>query len=266
MAALFSICLNECEQHGIHYHYDDTYGNQDYADFETPNMGVQHMVDIGGSFRTKETGNMAIEGHIDPTGASAKGGQGKITWDWIEVASGSKSGNTSNWSPSVTITANVYCYKDFRYQWKLQTTTYYFRASLRLRVQPPGYSALFVLHTDFSDTCEVSGCTDLSYSREPYACQPPPTTSRSPPPSKTRSRSAAQSPNETRSRSAAQSPNETRSWSAAQSPNDTRSWSAAQSASASASSSSPFTPAWDLLRRPRHFVQVGVFTVFWVLF
>jgi hypothetical protein len=241
VAAMLSICVSECEQPGIHYHWDDTHGNQDYADYETPAFALQYYVNIWGSFRTSETGSMPVEGFVDPTGASAKGGKAVMFWDFSEVARGSKSGDITNWSPSVTINANVYCYKYFRYQWKLSTDDFYFQARLRFRVQPPGYSGLFVLNTEFSDTCEVSGCTDLSYSREPDACQPPPTTSRSPSPtaSKTPSPTASTTP----------------------SPSQTRSRSAAQSASASASS--PFTTAWNLLRRPRRLIAIGVFTVFW---
>jgi hypothetical protein len=228
-AALFSIGLGECNQSGIHYHWDTTHGDKDDADYEMPAVLLQKYLSIYGSFRTKETGAMTIEGFVDPTGASTKVGSGRILWEWVEVANGSASEDFFNPRLSVNFSAIVYCYKDFRYQWRLETMTDYFQVRLVFRVQPPTYPELFVLNTEFSDTCEVSGCTDLSYNREPYACQPAPTINMSPSPTT----SKTPLPIETRSRSV--------------------------------SASSPFTPAWKLLRRPRRFVEVGIWGFLWVL-
>lgn len=57
-----------------------------------------------------------------------------------------------------------------------------FAGDAEVRVQPPGDSELVVLGTDFSDACNVSGCTNMTFSCTPFACQPPPTTSRFPSP------------------------------------------------------------------------------------
>jgi hypothetical protein len=82
-----------------------------------------------------------------------------LEWDELPVKSG-----TDTWSWTTDLR------QDFRYSYKCTTDDNFYYATLEMDVTIPS-GATFKVNTDYSDTCTVIGCKNISLSRD-NNCQP----------------------------------------------------------------------------------------------
>jgi hypothetical protein len=158
--AFISLSLSVCEVHGVHLEFGNVDRDLATAYYDSQHDSGSHYIVFTGSFMPKVSGKHTFTvtcytyftSMLVPAVAH-------LEWDQLPVKSGQ---NTWTWDTELQ--------KDFRYSYKCTTDDNYYYATLELDVQPPDVSNRTV-DTEYSDTCTVIGCRNLSLTRADN-CEP----------------------------------------------------------------------------------------------
>jgi hypothetical protein len=158
---LLSLSVSLCETAGVHVEFGATERDLAEAYYDSWSDSGSHYIVLTGSFLPKVDGfylfnvtcTVYFTSQLEPAVAH-------LEWDDQLVKSGKDS-----WTWSTTLQ------KDYRYPFKCTTDDNFYYATLRLDVTTPSGETITVNH-DYSDTCTVLGCRNLSLSRD-QNCQPP---------------------------------------------------------------------------------------------
>jgi hypothetical protein len=162
-AAFWPLAAAECETPGVRMHFGETEWDADTAYCDSSALSGSHYLWFWGSFKAKGTDSYTFSIFCEPYGLfNGRNSTVHFYWDGPEVATRA---GAWDWPAALA--------KDFRYPYALQVANSYSYVTLWFEVTPPGESKQDI-GGPWSDTCTVSGCRDLSLTREAFACQPPP--------------------------------------------------------------------------------------------
>jgi hypothetical protein len=158
---LASLALSDCDTEGIHVEFGKAEHDLAEAYYDSASDSGTHFIVFTGSFMPTSDGvhrfTVTCETYFTSVGYDAVA---HLEWDGEVVDSGKDSWD---W------TSNLH--KDYRYSFRVATDDNFYWATLRLAVAlPTGES--FTVNQKYADTCTVSGCRNLSLTRD-QNCQAP---------------------------------------------------------------------------------------------
>jgi hypothetical protein len=139
---------------------------------ESMKLSGDHTLELRGSYIASDDGSHTFEVQAKTYGVS---GDGKMRSAQFLFDGNDDKQRGTPYSRTISLT------KDFRYSFRLSVTDTYYYVSLWLQVQSPSRSK-HDMDGDDAETCEVSGCRDMSLLPSPYLCKPSPSPSVSPSP------------------------------------------------------------------------------------
>jgi hypothetical protein len=159
LAAPFASAV--CDIPGVHVEFGSADRDLAQAYYDSAHDSGSHYIVFTGSFMPRHTGDHTFTVTCTTYFTSAlMPATAHLEWDELPVKYGK---DTWNWTATLT--------QDFRYSYKCTTDDNFYYATLQLDVTIPG-GAQFTVNTDYSDTCTVVGCRNLSYTRDDN-CLPP---------------------------------------------------------------------------------------------
>jgi hypothetical protein len=158
---LFSLSQSECETHGVHVQFGNVERDLAEAYYDSGKDSGSHYIVLTGSFLPQVDGYYTFTVTCEVYGTSIfEAAVAHLEWDEENVKSGK---DTWTWGTNLQ--------KDFRYPFKCTTDDNFYYATLRLQVTLPD-GEFFTVDSDYSDTCTVLGCRNLSLTRDTN-CEPP---------------------------------------------------------------------------------------------
>jgi hypothetical protein len=160
-ALLASLSSSECDTHGVHVEFGTVERDLSEAYYDSAHDSGTHYIYLTGSFMPKVSGHYLFTVTCETYFTSMfEPAVAHLEWDDQTVKSGK---DTWEWDTDLV--------QDYRYPFKCATDKHFYYATLRLAVNLPDGEG-FTVNYDYSDTCTILGCRNLSLTRDTN-CQPP---------------------------------------------------------------------------------------------
>jgi hypothetical protein len=151
----------ECDQPGVHLEFGGTERDLAEAYYDSAHDSGSHYIVFTGSFVPHVNGTHTFTVTCTTYFTSVlMPAVAHLEWDELPVKSGR---DTWSWTTELR--------QDFRYSYKCTTDDNFYYATLEMQATIPS-GATFRVNTDYSDTCTVIGCRNVSFTRQ-NNCGPP---------------------------------------------------------------------------------------------
>jgi hypothetical protein len=149
-----SLLADVCDQSGVHVEFGSVERDLPEAYYDSGQDSGSHYIIFTGSFVPHTSGTYTFTVNCTTYFTSQlMPAVAHLEWDELPVKSGR---DVWSWTTDLR--------QDFRYSYKCTTDDNFYYATLELSVTIPS-GAKFRVNTDYSDTCTVIGCKNISYSR-----------------------------------------------------------------------------------------------------